>query len=614
MKRYRFLLLFTTLYQLALGDTPTPEIATRWNQGFVYQEDFYIDKPLSRTVALGCVNTAMGQIMAFHKWPPSFKHRHRYLETGGHGVISVDASNPYKWDLMLEENPTSEGLRAKNEFLFELACVNTTGLGSKSYGMTKWGNERWEESLGYEVLGYAYKGEGEAAVSAVMDEWLGHGFPCDVDAYLGDLGLGWHNVVTHNRRVVDGVTEYYNNYGWGGSNVWEPLDEIGTLGSSVIVYAPKIQIYPLTRHAHVHEAIGSGGPISLSYPVLIPWTRFDELSHIEVYHLLNLQGPFDVPLHSTENWIASLLDGKPTIHCDVEEPVTYHVPGTFSNPEWSTGKPYGKVSLFFKYELINAKLEFFYSSDGGEYYRSFGYRYSASSDWRSLVASLAAQPNMYKLVVTKANSSLPMSARVWFRVESTNEDTVFHSEEIIDDHLLPVDSGDIYHGNHIYNLTFEHVPQLGTNTIGMRLIGTDSLEKGKSETFKYTYTTGAHTPESLWREAHLLTVDDWDKDSDGDGLSNAEEFEWQTDPHDKSSNMNLEFVRIRQPIASGELEDEYGLSFNTQLGVKYQVEWMMNGEPWSIYQSNIMGDGKPYIIESTLLKSALFRVVSVAGN
>ncbi len=202
--------------------TVGPLLTNVWHQGHPYNADCPPGNPV------GCVATAMSQIMHYWQCPPSGEGSHGYTwypEGGTPTYLSADFSDSYEWDLMPDEFVwpyTDEMIDAVAELSFEIGVsveMDYEPEGSGAYfhdiapalqnhfrfnsGMIR----RWRSSTSATTwFNYYLKPEIDAGQPVIYGITL-HALVCD----------GWRDA---------GGNQYHMNYGWGGSqNGWYAVDD-----------------------------------------------------------------------------------------------------------------------------------------------------------------------------------------------------------------------------------------------------------------------------------------------------------------------------------------------------------------------------------------------------
>ncbi len=199
-----------------------PLLTDLWHQDYPFNNDCPPGNPV------GCVATAMSQVMHYWQSPPAGEGSHGYTwypEGGSPTYLSADFSDPYDWDNMPDEFVwpyTDEMIDAVAELCYEAGVsVNMDyepgGSGAymqdiapalQNYFRYSSGIQRLFRSStnAYTWSNYYIKPEIEAG-RPIIYGITGHAFVCD----------GWRDAPED---------QYHLNYGWGGSqNGWYAIDD-----------------------------------------------------------------------------------------------------------------------------------------------------------------------------------------------------------------------------------------------------------------------------------------------------------------------------------------------------------------------------------------------------
>ncbi|GAB4286983.1 MAG: hypothetical protein Kow0068_12700 [Marinilabiliales bacterium] len=224
-----------------------PLVVTQWDQGPFYNAfcPADINGPDGHAYA-GCVATAMGQLMFYHKWPKqgsgSYSYYHPVYDT-----LSADFGNTYyDWDAMpvqlLDYNDATALL------LYHLGVSVTMDYGPNGSGM-------WNHSAALSLRNYfKYCNETEYVFrdSTVLD-WDSIVI-ANLDAKKPLYYAGWaddSSFTSGHAFVCDGYQSpgyYHFNWGWSGSYDGFFYTDNLTPGGSQFTYAQEIikDIYPDT--------------------------------------------------------------------------------------------------------------------------------------------------------------------------------------------------------------------------------------------------------------------------------------------------------------------------------------------------------------------------------
>ncbi|MFZ5981895.1 MAG: C10 family peptidase [Candidatus Zixiibacteriota bacterium] len=213
-------------------DDAGPLLTTSWHQGDPYNQLCPMGDG-DRTV-VGCVATAIAQILNFWQWPVNGVGSHTYLWAGDYSCdgstpaeyLTADFTNPYDWANMADsctEGCTAAEIAALSELNYEVgvACEMDYGAcGSGSY-----------VSSAMNCFSQFYKYSPELYLlfrpDYTLEEWyniikeeIDNGRPID---YF----ITRHSIVCDGYRYFSGQYQYHMNYGWGGSyTAWFVLDNL----------------------------------------------------------------------------------------------------------------------------------------------------------------------------------------------------------------------------------------------------------------------------------------------------------------------------------------------------------------------------------------------------
>jgi hypothetical protein len=214
-----------------------PLIQSLWNQGNVSGYPTYnFFSP--NNYPIGCVATAIGQLMRFHQFPVQGIGVHPFtvkvdkvaqtLSTrGGDGL-----GGAYVWSQMpLTVNAlTSDAQRQMiGSLLFDMALSVRMDFASTGSGaVTGDGAAALKNTFGYANAMYGFNGGSELlghGLAEMVEPNLDAGLP----VVLAITGDGGHAVVCDGYGYNTGSLYHHLNLGWGGnSNAWYNLPDIGT--------------------------------------------------------------------------------------------------------------------------------------------------------------------------------------------------------------------------------------------------------------------------------------------------------------------------------------------------------------------------------------------------
>lgn len=239
----------------AAAPVPQKEVAPlladiSWDQGDPYnrmcpnvtQYNSYGDKLNTKgPAATGCVATALGQIMYYHRWPLTATGSVNYISDNGDDVVNVTADfegHQYKWEQMLPtltKNSPAEAVSEVSTLLFHIGASFESVYGastgatdvSVAPALKKYFN--YDKGIRYVIRDFY--------TAADWNEMLQNELYAGRPVAYGGLTRRWEG----HFFVLDGVNAegyYHVNWGWGGlSNGYFRLnllapDDQGTGGSS----------------------------------------------------------------------------------------------------------------------------------------------------------------------------------------------------------------------------------------------------------------------------------------------------------------------------------------------------------------------------------------------
>lgn len=197
-----------------------------WDQGCYYNADCPADGngPCGH-VYTGCVATAMGQIMRFHKWPDHGTGSHSY-NAGNYGTLSADfASSNYDWNSMpasvTSANAEVAQILSHCGIAVEMS-YSASGSGAYVYGHVK---EAFVNYFNYDAGAlYAYRANyTDANWKNLMYSDLDNGWPI---FYSGtdQAGSSGHAFVCDGYQGTD---NFHFNWGWSGYyNSYNTIDDL----------------------------------------------------------------------------------------------------------------------------------------------------------------------------------------------------------------------------------------------------------------------------------------------------------------------------------------------------------------------------------------------------
>lgn len=194
--------------------------STAWGQDAPYNN--YCPELEGIRCPTGCTNTAMAQVMYYHKWPEQGTGSHSYYWTKGDVILSADFSrSTYRWDLM---TPTYSNSSSKEACDAVARLMSDCGISTNTtYDIG--GSGASDDYMARALITYFNYDKGIKFLDrdhCSSEDWhyilkkeLAEGRPV---VYSGGSNL--ENVVAH-AFVCDGYKDdryFHFNYGWGGDN------------------------------------------------------------------------------------------------------------------------------------------------------------------------------------------------------------------------------------------------------------------------------------------------------------------------------------------------------------------------------------------------------------
>ncbi|MCK9303230.1 MAG: C10 family peptidase, partial [Bacteroidales bacterium] len=200
-----------------------PLLKTEWNQDYPY--NYYAPLanggPGGRCYA-GCVATAMSVVMEYWRWPLQGTGQTAYY-CYPYGILEVDFSQAfYNWDAMLttlDGNKSEKAIFAIAELQYNAGVsvqmsYDPTGSGAQSGSVPN----AVQSFFKYPYANYFSRDNNEATWVSTIIEQLDNGYVLYYSGHSSDGGHAWN---CDGYRIIDGVTTFHQNFGWGGSsNGW----------------------------------------------------------------------------------------------------------------------------------------------------------------------------------------------------------------------------------------------------------------------------------------------------------------------------------------------------------------------------------------------------------
>jgi hypothetical protein len=272
-----------------------PFLKASWNQNDPYNlfcpGDPSASEDYGFRTSVGCVQTAFGQVLNFHRWPLHGTGSRFYTDSEGSitGSHNADFSDAYDWENIKAAHSPSDSQSEKEavaELLYELGVAaesdyDPDGTCSSTYIL----GSRLNDYFFYEPIDHSFS---QDSLISKMEADLRAGFPCVVST-------PGHAVVADGLMVESGMTTYHLNMGWGGANNgWYSKDLVPTgskdpesassyLDGGITSIRPRLAAFPQSD-----EAVGTSLSTTLNW--ILPKRRESEVSQLTVKSLTQQKG------------------------------------------------------------------------------------------------------------------------------------------------------------------------------------------------------------------------------------------------------------------------------------------------------------------------------------
>ena len=209
-----------------------PLVTTAWHQTHPYNLNCPIGDGGRSLV--GCVATAVAQIMNYHSWPPAGTGGHAYYWNGDRSCggatdgaeLNADFSDPYAWANMPDGcdtgcSPIEEA--AVSELCYEVGVAFEMNFGRCSSGAFS----SYASTALLTYFGYDCTFQRERRDDHTAESWFDR-VKREIDARRPLLySIPGHVVVCDGWREWGGQRQVHINYGWGGPHTsWYAVDNI----------------------------------------------------------------------------------------------------------------------------------------------------------------------------------------------------------------------------------------------------------------------------------------------------------------------------------------------------------------------------------------------------
>ncbi len=220
------------------NSTTGPLLTTAWHQGAPYN-NFCPMGDDGELCIVGCVATAIAQVMVYHGSPYAGTDRHQYYWYGDGtcggaarpATLSADFSDNYDFDLMPDNCTVNDPQRLQDavaELCYEVGVSVEMNFGVCWSGSNTANAQTVlpEYFRYFDIIELADRSDFTPRnwFNLIMAD-LDRGNPLLYSFALAEGG--GHAVVCDGWRIVGGIDQIHLNYGWGGSHTaWYALDDI----------------------------------------------------------------------------------------------------------------------------------------------------------------------------------------------------------------------------------------------------------------------------------------------------------------------------------------------------------------------------------------------------
>ena len=252
-----------------------PLLSSTWSQGYTYN----ILAPTcgSSKAPIGCVATAIAQVMRYHNYPPAILADYTYTDSSGSCQGTHSASDAglgdYQWENMLLSY--SGSTLAEDQAVAQLMyhCAVTVNMDFESGGSGAYSQDvpyALRNYFNYSCDSVSYRGSSDSTWYSKINNSLTLQRPA---YYSFQSTSGGHAVVCDGCRSGNQI---HINFGWGGSdNAWYNMNSIIGFNynhATVLNIAPKrielaYQNYTIETDSHADGHISPGETIGLKIQI-----------------------------------------------------------------------------------------------------------------------------------------------------------------------------------------------------------------------------------------------------------------------------------------------------------------------------------------------------------
>ncbi|MCD6501591.1 C10 family peptidase [bacterium] len=267
-----------------------PYIDTQWNQGDPYNMFCPIDPETGARCPIGCVVTAMGQIVNYWEWPPSitFDTTDSYISDATTPTIFIDAPTANMDTVDYNSDGTDPDDTTIAHLLF--ACGVAIHVQYQDGGSMATSPAVSTALLGH--FGYLSADDIMPSSPTFYTEMV-----IDVMARRVPY-MSMHSPDVGHGVVVDGYREsgeFHVNYGWGGvADAWYFLPESLVAGINIVDYGIVNIVPPVITHMPVENLAGdalTGGHVMLHWDA--PLNITEPVIHYNIYRS-TMSAPFEL--------------------------------------------------------------------------------------------------------------------------------------------------------------------------------------------------------------------------------------------------------------------------------------------------------------------------------
>jgi hypothetical protein len=208
-----------------------PLLLTTWHQGAPFN-NFCPPGDGGRCI-VGCVATAMAQVMKHHNWPVSGSGSSNYWWNGDYScggstsgqTLSATYSDPYDWANMpnagYDATPTQQDALAELNYEAAVSVRMNFGACSSGASMSRVPGALRDYFSYNSSIETLYRSSYTASTwFSIIQTEINEGCPMIYGIYS-------HAIVCDGWRVYASMNQYHMNYGWGGGNTaWYTVDNL----------------------------------------------------------------------------------------------------------------------------------------------------------------------------------------------------------------------------------------------------------------------------------------------------------------------------------------------------------------------------------------------------